>query len=185
MDKANAFNNFFIKASVIEVNNAHVPVVNRLMAGAFENLIVTIQDVLDQLKCLDISKSYGPDLISPCFLKEGANILAVPLCKIINNSLTQRVVPSAWKRANVIPIYKKGKKNLTDNYRPVSLLSTASKIMERTVFKYVYNHFKDNFIISQFQSGFLPGRSTVTQLLEVYHHFCSYLDAGKEVRVVF
>lgn len=185
LDKANAFNNYFIKASVIEDKNARVPDVNRIMAGAFENLTVTIQDVLDQLKSLDISKSYGPDLISPRFLKEGADILAAPLCKIINNSLLQQVVPSAWKRANVIPIYKKGKKNLTDNYRPVSLLSTASKIMERTVFKYVYNHFKDNFIISQFQSGFLPGRSTVTQLLEVYHHLCSTLNAGKEIRVVF
>jgi len=51
------------------------------MAGAFEDLIVTIQDVLDQLKCLDISKSYGLDLTSSRYLKEDADILAVPLWK--------------------------------------------------------------------------------------------------------
>ena len=122
-----------------------------------QNLVATTHDVSDQLKCLDTSKSLGPDLISPHFLKEGADILAEPLCKIINNSLSQKAVPTDWKRANVIPIHKKGKRDLIENYRPVSLLSTVSKVMERTIFKYLYNYFKDNFIISQFQSGFLPG----------------------------
>ena len=185
LDKANAFNNYFMTASSIDDSNASVPETNRLFAGGFENLVVTTRDVNDQLKCLDTSKSFGPDLISPRFLKEGSDILAEPLCKIINNSLSQKVVPTAWKRANVIPIHKKGKRELTENYRPVSLLSTVSKVMERTIFKHVYNYFNDNFIISQLQSGFLPGRSTVTQLLEVYHHLCSSINSGKEVRVVF
>ena len=59
------------------------------------------------------------------------------------------------------------------------------KVFERIVFKYVYNYFKDNFIISIYQSGFLPGMSTVTQLLEVYHSFCKAVDEEKEIRVVF
>ena len=58
-------------------------------------------------------------------------------------------------------------------------------MLERIVYKYVYNYFKDNFVISLFQSGFLPGMSTVTQLLEVYHYFCKSVDEGKEIRVTF
>ena len=53
------------------------------------------------------------------------------------------------------------------------------------MFKYVYNFFKEHFIISTFQSVFLPGMSTVTQLIEVYHSFCKAVDEGKEIRVVF
>jgi hypothetical protein len=57
--------------------------------------------------------------------------------------------------------------------------------MERIVFKYLYNFLRENFIISVHQSGFLPGRSTITQLLDVYNTFCTALDSGKEIRVVF
>jgi len=80
---------------------------------------------------------------------------------------------------------KKGAKNILGNYRPISLLSINSKIFEKIIFKYVYNHFKDNFLISIWQSGFQSSMSTVTQLTELYHQFCSAVSEGKEIRVVF
>ena len=57
--------------------------------------------------------------------------------------------------------------------------------MERIVFKYVFNHFRDNFPLSVWQSGFLPGCSTVTQLIEIYNTFCSAIYKNKEIRIVF
>ena len=57
--------------------------------------------------------------------------------------------------------------------------------MERIVFKYVFNHFRDNFLLSVWQSGFLPGSSTVTQLIEIYNTFCSAITKNKEIRIVF
>ena len=65
------------------------------------------------------------------------------------------------------------------------MLCSASKIFERIVFKYVYNFFKENFIINKYQSGFQTGKSAVTQMLELYHKFCSAVDQKKEIRVVF
>ena len=94
-------------------------------------------------------------------------------------------VPKSFKKANVIPIHKKDSKSHIPNYRPISLLNIMSKIFEKIIFKYVYNYFKDNFILSIFQSGFQEGKSTVTQILEVYHLFCKYIDESLEVRVVF
>ena len=80
---------------------------------------------------------------------------------------------------------KKESATVLNNYRPVSLLCVSSKLFERIIFKYVYNYFKDNFIISNFQSGFRSGMSTVTQLLELYHQFSQAVDNQKEIRVVF
>ena len=69
--------------------------------------------------------------------------------------------------------------------RPFSLLSCLEKVPERVVFKHLYNHFRDNGILSLLQSGFIPGDSTTNQLTFLYNTFCQALDSGKEVRVVF
>ena len=107
------------------------------------------------------------------------------LTKIFNLSLTKGIFPSSWKLANVCPIFKKAEEFFTKNYRPISLLSTIAKVFEKVVFKHLFNFFRTNFTISLWQSGFLPGHSTVTQLIEIYDEFCKAVDKGKEIRVVF
>ena len=146
---------------------------------------MTEQEVLDQLDLLDTTKAYGVDQLSPRLLKEGKQQLAKPLCRLFNMSLERSIFPKMWKQANILPIYKKDDKSDCGNYRPVSLLCTNSKIFERIIFKHVYNFFIDNSLISVWQSGFLPGASTVTQLIEMYHRFCQAVSDRKESRVVF
>ena len=85
----------------------------------------------------------------------------------------------------MIPLFKKGDKTDVNNYRPVSLLSCVSKIMEKVIFKKVYNYIRDNNLISPHQSGFKPGDSTVNQLAYLYHTFCEAIDKKKDVRIVF
>ena len=184
-DKASAFNAFFSGAAQLEDSNANIPNTGQYEGPTLDEILITREDVMDQLINLDTTKAYGPDGPSPRLLKEGRQTIAPILCSLFNKSLQQCSVPDLWKRASVIPIFKKGKKELTSNYRPVSLLSSSVKIFEKIVFKYVFNHFKNNFLISLWQSGFLPGRSTVTQLTELYHTFCKAVADGKEVRVVF
>ena len=71
------------------------------------------------------------------------------------------------------------------SHGPISLLSAVSKVMERIVIKFLYNHLKNNFVISENQSGFQPGQSIMKQLIKIYHEFCKSLEKGKEIRVVF
>jgi hypothetical protein len=85
----------------------------------------------------------------------------------------------------VLPIFKKAEAFIATNYRPVSLLSILAKVFEKIVFKYLFNYFRDHFMISIWQSGFLPGSSTITQLTEIYDQFCKAVNDGKEIRVVF
>ena len=148
-------------------------------------ITITIEDVSDFLQNLNITKASGPDLICPRLLKEGAPVLFKPMSKLFNRSLQQGYFPSSWKDANVAPIHKKEDKSSPSNYRPISLLSTVGKTMERCVHKHLFNHISRNNLLSPFQSGFIPGDSTTNQLLHIYHTFCEAVDNGKEVRVVF
>jgi hypothetical protein len=134
---------------------------------------------------MDPSKAYGPDGISPRLLKEAGDTIANPLARLFNLSLTTGIFPAIWKLANILPIYKKADTSAPSNYRPVSLLSRVSTIFERIVFKHMFNYFRANFLISIWQSGFLPGSSTITQLLGLYDQFCKAIDDRKEVRIVF
>ena len=94
-------------------------------------------------------------------------------------------VPDVWKQANITPIFKKDDASDPSNIRPISLLSGIGKVLEKLVRKYVFNFFRDNAVITALQSGFMPGDSTVNQLVDVYNTFCKALDEGKEVRAIF
>ena len=74
--------------------------------------------------------------------------------------------------------------DLMDNYRPISLLNYVEKFFERLVYKQVFHFLRDNLLITVYQSGFMPGDSTVNQLVQVYHLLCEALDK-KDVRIVF
>ena len=83
------------------------------------------------------------------------------------------------------PLYKKDDPSLVSNYRPISLLNTIGKVMEKIIRKHIFNFFNENNVISCLQSGFVSGDSTVNQLVDIYNTFCKALDEGKEVGAVF
>ena len=137
------------------------------------------------LKSLPLGKAVGPDGINNRIIRELANELSYTLCSLINKTLRIGIFPDAWKDAHVCPIFKGGDSASVSNYRPISLLSCLENVSERAVFKHLYNHFHDNNILTQLQSGFIPGDSTTNQLTFLNNSFCQALDSGKEVRVVF
>ena len=106
---------------------------------------------------------------------------------IFINILSTSIYPDMWKLANVTPIFKKGDKQLINNYRPISLLPICGKIFEKIIFNNLYNYLHLNGLITKNQSGFRPGDSTTNQLLylvdEIHHAFDS--PESLEVRAVF
>ena len=105
-------------------------------------------------------------------LKCISKTISVPLTKLFNLLLEQNIYQCLWKIAHVMPLYKKGDKSEAGNYRPVPLISCIGKAFERVIFKHVYNHIADNNLLYKYQSGFLPGHSTVHHLIEIIHHTC-------------
>ena len=80
---------------------------------------------------------------------------------------------------------KKGDKSIPANYRPISLLSNLGKIIERIIFKHVYNHLFSNNLLYKYQSGFRPEHSTTFQLIDIFHHICQSFDAKQYSCMVF
>lgn len=184
-EKAEAFNKFFVSNTTLNCSNAVLPNSPHRVSTRIANITATEQDVFDIIKSININKATGPDGISPVMLREAGLTIVKPLTKLINLSLSTAVFPDSWKLAHVLPLYKKNDKSEVNNYRPISLLSCVSKIAERVVFKYTFNHLRDNDLLSHFQSGFIPGDSTINQLINIYHMLCDALDKKKEVRIVF
>jgi hypothetical protein len=78
----------------------------------------------------------------------------------------QGKIPSPWKRVNVRPIYKKGSKTTTSNYRPVTLNSILCKILESIIKSTIQSHLTTYNLINNEQHGFMKNRSTITNLIE-------------------
>ena len=139
-------------------------------------LSITEDDIRKLLENLKIDKSPGLDELHPRLLKELSSSLAIPLKLIFDSSLDAKKVPKDWKLAGVSAIFKKGSKSLAGNYRPVSLTSVICKIMEKIVRNHIIEHMKENKFFSSQQYGFISGRSTSLQLLEVLDKWTEALE---------
>ena len=182
-EKAQLFNSYFYSVFTHPADNPVLPDIPTFEHESLGNIQIEELDLLDILNDLDISKATGPDGISPRLLKECAVEIVSPLCHIFNLSLTSGKLPKDWSRANVVPVFKKGDKQLVENYRPVSLLCICDKIMERAVFNIVFPHIFNR--IHHLQHGFVKGRSTSTQLLSVFHEISSIMDGAGQVDMLY
>ena len=85
------------------------------------------------------NKAVGLDKISARLLKDSVDVITPSLTALFNLSPQMRNVPSLWKTAKVIPLFKKGDKQDVSNYRPISILPTMSKIVEKAVHSHLTN----------------------------------------------
>lgn len=150
-----------------------------------DDIQITSGDVFELLRRLKPNKSPGPDNIHPRLLKELADVLALPISLLFQKSLESKQLPQDWKSANVTPIFKKGNKGDSKNYRPVSLTSIICKMMENLVRKQLLDHLMTNDLISVHQHGFVVGRSCITNLLEVLDQWTQILDDGGTVDAIY
>ena len=110
------------------------------------------EDILKSLLSLNVSKATGLDGLSARFLKDGANQISGAIAHIINLSLYSGRIPDDMKTARVVPLYKKNSKSEPGNYRPVSILTVMSKILEKTVHKQLENYLRSEKLLYDYQS---------------------------------
>ncbi|CAM4605533.1 unnamed protein product, partial [Caretta caretta] len=141
--------------------------------------------VRDYLEKLDEHKSKGLDALHPRVLKKLADVIAEPLAIIFENSWRLGEVLDNWEKANVVPIFKKGKKEDPGNYRPVSLTSVPGKIMEQVLKESILKHLEERKVIRNSQHGFTKGKSCLTNLITFYGQITGSVDEGKAVDMLF
>jgi hypothetical protein len=135
----------------------------------------TLEEVKKAINRLKYNKAAGEDGILPELFKHCGSDLTAALLDLIRSIWSQERIPTDWETATVIPFFKKGDKTICKNYRGISLLDIALKILEIILLfrisPYRETHCREN------QAGFRPGRGcvdqifTLRQILETRHDF--------------
>ena len=114
-------------------------------------------------------------------LKEGKTELTPVLCYLFNLSLHSHTYPDRWKLSKVTPLFKSGNHDSSDNYRPISILPTVGKMMERLVHSQCTTYLKRYHILNDNQYGFRSGHSTGSCLADFLHNIYGEVDKGGTV----
>ena len=183
-ERAETLNTFFASVFTKENTEDFPPSPKYNIAEALSSINITPEMVLKKLTNLDQNKSAGHDEWHPFFLKHLAEALSLPLSILFNKSLKEGA-HSSWKIAIISSIYKKGKRSDPGNYRPVSLTSVISKIMESIVRDAVVDHLVQNNVLNDGQHGFVPGRDCLTQLLLCLEDWTNMIENGFAFDVIY
>ena len=127
---------------------------------------------------MDSKTSLDSDGISTKLLKKIIYEIGTPLTHIFNLSITTGIFPSRLKTARVVPIFKSGKHESTDNYRPISLLSSISKILEKAIALQLVNHLEGNNLLYNHQYGFQKNKNTEHHLISAINYIHNALNNG-------
>jgi hypothetical protein len=111
------------------------------------NIHISTNGILKLLNSLNPHKAQGPDGIPPQILKDHAQLIAPMFQRVFHSSLNTGRVPADWLRANVAPIFKKGSRSSSANYRPVSLTCMCCKLMEHILSSTIMSHLDTNNIL--------------------------------------
>ena len=185
-DIANCFNNFFsqigpklAKSIKSPPNKSYKDYLTQNITSTFSFQTVTQDNTLKVINNLKPKSSTGHDGISTILLKFIAHDILHILTGIINQSLSTGIFPDSLKIAKITPIFKKENPHIADNYRPISLLPSISKVFEKIVYIQVYDYFVDNNLLYKSQYGFRQYHSTEYAALEITDKISTQLDQGK------
>ena len=179
LDIANGFNQFF--TSIVSSLAKDIPKSNtkfdkflpKLSHPSFTFATATEKMVLETADKLKPKTSSGLDRISTKLLKEITPIIKSQLCYLFSLSFKTGYIPPEMKTAKIMPIYKSEDNKNFNNYRPISLLSSFSKLLEKLVATQMYRYIDKYQLFYKHQYGFRKGHSTIHPLLQFLNNICN------------
>ena len=171
-EKAKVLNSQF--SSVFTTDDGTVPILTQRTDAQLSTFDISPERVRKFMCKLPAKFSRSPDGIPAAVLKILSCELCIALHIIFKMSLDSTTCPTAWKYADITPIFKKGDPSQAHNYRPISILPAMCKLFERILTEDMYDHLGRNHLITSAQYGFIKGRSTELQLLNCS---CDWVNA--------
>ena len=187
---AEKFNEFFVNIGPNLANKipqcnltfkSYLPTVNTTL----KETVLSENEFEEAFKTLKRNKAPGHDGLDVNIITSVYEFIKKPLLKIFNESINLGIFPEKMKIAKVTPIFKSGKKELLTNYRPISVLSCFSKILERIMYNRVYNYLNDNNLLFRKQFGFRKGHFTDHTLIKLIDSIYDSFNENKYTLGVF
>ena len=187
---AEKFNEFFVNIGPNLANKipqcdlsfkSYLPTINTTL----NETMLSKDEFEEAFKSLKRNKAPGHDGLDVNIITSVYELIKKPLLKIFNESINLGTFPENMKIAKVTPIFKSGKKELLTNYRPISVLSCFSKILERIMYNRVYNYLNDNNLLFHKQFGFRKSHSTDHALIELINSTYDSFNQNKYTLGVF
>ena len=125
---------------------------------------------------MNVRKAFGPNSVPTNILENFSDNLCDPICELINLSFQEGSFPKALKTASVTPVFKKGNSLECNNYRPISLTSNLSKLLEKLVHERLYFFLEKKSVIYEQQYGFRNKHSTTHALTDITEKIRAALD---------
>ena len=181
---ANAFNNYFANLGVHlarlipNVNKSPLEYLQNPSCKHFYLFPVTPVEIENEISNLKFEKATGPYIILVNILKILKSVISAPLATLFNTSLSTGIVPSKFKVANSIPIHKKGAHTELCNYRPISLLSTFNKLLEKILSSRLLKFLEKEKMLFPGQFGFRSNHFNDFAILSIIDKVQQAIDQG-------
>ena len=179
--QAELFSRYF--ASIFITSRCRTILPRTALVDMIDDFDISESTIVEICQKLVIKKATGPDGIPSIFYKKSASTIAKSLSQLFYKIKQTSTFPETWKQSHVTPVYKKGSRSDIENYRPVSILTIASKILERCIFIPLYQHLEPSF--SCYQYGFRKKRSSIIQLIVYLEKVYKALEQGQHVDVIY
>ena len=173
--------------STLEGDEDQLPTINEdpPETPGLTKLQFTPDEVVKAISSMRTNSATGYDGISYLALKMTSESTKECLFSLFNACMSRGIMPKMWKRANLTPIHKKNSLSNVQNYRPISLLSCLSKVIERLVCDQLRDYLDENNLITDAQYGFRRGSSTLDQLLDLYDNIMKNMDEKMVTKLLF
>lgn len=168
-------------------NDSYIPTLSQSsrLLQEITNIEFTELNVSEAIKSLKTDSSPGPDSVPTVFLQKCCHALAQPLACLFNDLLISGKFPDTWSLSFVTPLHKKGDRQLAGNYRPISLTSCICKCMEKVIIRTLTPYLMEKDVLPSTQHGFLPGRSTITNMTSCLSDWTAAFDRNQQTDVIY
>ena len=182
---ANMFNEYFVNVgpNIAKKIPSSDKMYNHYLTGSYKNNFfleaVTKYELETEIKNLNPKKSPGYDGLSVRVVRNVANEISEPLSHIFNLTFTSGNIPDSLKKGLITPVFKANENNEFKNYRPISVLTCFSKLLEKLMYKRLIKFIDKNRILTPHQYGFRENRSTELAIIELTNRLTNAIDTGE------